>query len=234
MSNIEKIKLPTIEDLRAEPETIEKNNQLNVLLNNNPKQEWLKEHPIIKVQKTVNGQKVELPYIYLPIERIEWLLTRIYTKWNVEIISYNMIANSVCVHVRLHYLNPITNEMEFQDGIGAAPLQTNKDAGAIDWNNIKSSAVQIALPAAESFAVKDAAEKLGKLFGKDLNRADQISYAGLSPEMNIKKLEIAFGKAIQSLHEDLRSQYIEKANLAEANGEEMSIVYQNLINEINA
>ena len=34
-------------------------------------------------------------------------------------------------------------------------------------------------PAAESYAVKDAAEKIGKLFGKDLNRKDNINYDNL-------------------------------------------------------
>jgi hypothetical protein len=29
--------------------------------------------------------------------------------------------------------------------------------------------------------VKDAAEKIGKIFGKDLNRADQILYDDLAP-----------------------------------------------------
>lgn len=33
-----------------------------------------------------------------------------------------------------------------------------------------------ALPTAESYAIKDAAEKLGKLFGKDLNRKDELAF----------------------------------------------------------
>ena len=66
--------------------------------------------------------------------------------------------------------------MQFHDGIGASPLQTNKDAGAIEFDKIKSNAVMLAAPSAESYAIKDAAEKLGKLFGKDLNRSDKIMY----------------------------------------------------------
>jgi len=31
-------------------------------------------------------------------------------------------------------------------------------------------------PAAESYAFKDAAEKFGKIFGKDINRKDNITY----------------------------------------------------------
>jgi hypothetical protein len=32
----------------------------------------------------------------------------------------------------------------------------------------------MAAPAAESYALKDAAEKLGRIFGKDINRKDTI------------------------------------------------------------
>ena len=82
--------------------------------------------------------------------------------------------------------------MLFQDGVGAAPLQTDKGAGAVDFNAIKSDAVMKAAPAAESYAVKDAAEKIGKLFGKDMNRADQILYDELAllPEKETKHEQI--------------------------------------------
>ena len=105
-----------------------------------------------------------------------------------------LMANSSVVTVRLHYLDPISGEWDWQDGIGAAPLQTDKDAGATDWQKIKSDAVMKSVPAAESYAIKDAAEKLGKLFGKDLNRADKILYDTLqgkfdnvSPDERIKE-----------------------------------------------
>jgi len=52
----------------------------------------------------------------------------------------------------------------------------------MDWNATKNDAVMKAAPAAESYAVKDAAEKIGKLFGKDMNRADKIMYNTL-PEV---------------------------------------------------
>lgn len=168
--------LPAIQELYSEAVELHKQNQLNILLNQEPKKEWILKHPIAK--KKVDNVKV--PTDYIPIERIEWLLTSIFIKWHTEIKAVQLIANSVVVTVRLYYLNPITNELEYQDGVGAAPLQTDEGASATDWTKIKSSAVMIAVPAAESYAVKDAAEKIGKLFGKDLNRADKIMYDSLS------------------------------------------------------
>ena len=101
------------------------------------------------------------------------------------------IANSVVVTVRLYYLD-ITSDKEielWQDGVGAAPIQTDSGAGAMEWDKTKNDAVMKAVPAAESYAVKDAAEKIGKIFGKDLNRADQIMYDTLTPIPKKDKLE---------------------------------------------
>lgn len=160
----EKSQLVKLEDLFTDRELASKQNELNILLNAEPKVGWVKEHPFVK---NLN---------YIPIERIEWLLTMIFQKWKVEVKDVKQVANSVVVTVRLHVFNPVSGEWEYNDGIGASPLQVDKGAGAIDWNAIKSGSVQMAAPSAETYAVKDAAEKFGKIFGKDLNRKDLVSY----------------------------------------------------------
>lgn len=162
--------LPVLAELYKDDSklSLSASNDLNILLNNDPKKEWVKTHPMNAKLK------------YLPIERVEWLLTNIFVRWKVEVKDYKLIANSVTVEARLHYLDPITGLWEWQDGVGASPLQTDKDAGATDWTKIKSDAVMKALPAAKTYAVKDAAEQIGKMFGKDLNRADQIMYDTLA------------------------------------------------------
>jgi hypothetical protein len=167
--------LPDIKDLYGDLEMKQDANRLNVLLNQNPAKGWLRQHPT--ATKKVNGRTI--PIDYIPIERIEWLLTRIFIRWYVEVKAIQQVANSIVVTVTLHYLDPLSSEWMRQDGIGAAPMQTNAGAGATDWMQIKSAAVQIGAPAAESYAIKDAAEKIGKLFGKDINRADQIGYDNL-------------------------------------------------------
>ena len=88
------------------------------------------------------------------------------TRWWVEIKSVVVSDASATVVVRLNVIHPVTKKIEFQDGAGAFPLL--RDGGA-----------QTAVPAAETNAVKDAAEKFGKVFGKDISRRDIISYEGL-------------------------------------------------------
>jgi hypothetical protein len=160
-------KLPTLQELLVENEDSLKQNALTVLLNQDPPAKWLVQHPMIR------------DYRYIPIEKIEYLLTRIFGNWNVEIRSTQIVANSVVVTVRLHVNNPISGEAMWQDGIGAAPIQTDKGAGATDWNAVKTDGVQKAAPAAETYAVKDAAEKFGKIFGRDVSRKGSMNYTDL-------------------------------------------------------
>lgn len=164
MSNqlIGKPKLPDINDLYGDLEQTAKKNDLNLLLNQPPHASWVQKN------KYANNSN------YIPIEKVEYLLTSIYQSWKVEIKETSVIANSVVVTVRLHVQNPINGEWDWQDGIGAAPIQTQSGAAATDFTKVTTNAVQMAAPAAESYAVKDAAEKLGKIFGKDINRKDVI------------------------------------------------------------
>lgn len=153
------------------------------VVNQPPVDKWLKEHPtakkeIIALNDKGQPEKKKVPTKYIPIERVEWLLDNVIARYEIEIKNAFQIANSITVIVRLRYWHPVYKEWVSHDGIGAAPLQTNSGAGAIDWNQIKSNAVQIGAPAAKSYAVKDAAEQIGKLFGRDLNRAETLVYGG--------------------------------------------------------
>lgn len=167
----DKPKLPTLEDLQHDVEVAFKNDQLNYLLNQKPPDTWLKPHPFVNV-KDDNGKSI--PLKYMPVEKIEFLLTKIFQRWSVQVINAGVMFQSVYVHIRLTVRNPINGEEMCHDGLGAAPIQTDAGASAADLSKIKNSAVMMALPSAESYAIKDAAEKFGRIFGKDLNRNSVI------------------------------------------------------------
>jgi len=184
----EKRKLPALIDLYdGDLELKQDQNELNILLNQPPKSEWIKEHPFAKGVK------------YLPIGRVEFLLTRLFIKWWIEVKNIQTIANSIVVTICLHYQNVENNEWSCQDGIGAAPIQTEKVCGAMDWDKVRTDSVMKAAPAAESYAVKDAAEKIGKIFGKDLNRKDEILYdslTGIIPEDKVSTIQIMWASEL--------------------------------------
>jgi hypothetical protein len=53
--------------------------------------------------------------------------------------------NSVYVAIRLHYLNPVSGEWSYHDGVGSAN-QTKAGASAADLGSISNNAVMMALP----------------------------------------------------------------------------------------
>jgi hypothetical protein len=142
--------------------------QLNVILSTPPPATWVKVHPFIK------------NYNYLPIDKVEYLLRRCFKKYQIEVIKTAQLFNAIEVTVRVHYLNPATNEMMFHDGVGAQELQTTKGSGNLnmDMSNVNKGAVMMALPIAKSIAIKDACDHFGDLFGANLNRKDIVQFTG--------------------------------------------------------
>lgn len=170
------------------PVAFEKMGELKSVLNQTPNKAWIKNHPF--------AQGV----VYLPIDKVETMLDMIFQQWRVEILSISQLAQSICCTIRLHYLNPITKEWSYHDGVGAVPLRTDKGFSAADLSHIKSDAVATGAPAAKSFAIKDAAEHLGKLFGRDLNRKDAVAYTNLyAMEETDWKKELGDAKTLDEL-----------------------------------
>lgn len=158
-------KLPTIAELFEDNiEVAGRSEGLNAILNTSPPTKWIKEHPYIK------------DWLYLPIEKVEYLLRRCFKKYKIEVLREGTAFNGVYVVVRVHYLNPATGEMDFHDGIGAMQLQTKKGTSPADLANINSGAISMAFPIAKSLAVKDATDHFGALFGANLNRKDVLPF----------------------------------------------------------
>lgn len=157
-------KMPSIQELYNSPELALKQDQVAHYLNQQPPAKWVKEHPYIK------------GYKYLPIEKIEFLLKKIYKKYRIEILREGTSFNGVYVVVRLWYQDLITGEMECQDGIGAIQLQTAKGTSPADLANINNGALSMAFPLAKTIAIKDAADLLGDIFGANLNRKDVLAF----------------------------------------------------------
>ncbi len=174
-TQVEKYKLPTVVDLFSEGDSLAlagMHEALNAILATPPKPEWVKVHPFIKDHK------------YLPIERVEYLLRKIFKAYRIEITGQGTAFNGVWVTVRVHYLSPVTEQMEWHDGIGAIQLQTAKGTSPADLANINNGALAMAFPIAKTFAIKDACDMLGNIFGANLNRKDVIAF---EPDLKLIK-----------------------------------------------
>jgi hypothetical protein len=159
-------KLPTLTELTSEnlPEASDIE-ALNYYLNQPPPEKWIKEHP------TITGYK------YLPIDKIEYMLRRIFKRYRIEVTGQGVSFNGVWVTVRVHYWNIATSEWDYHDGIGAEQLQTKKGTSAADLINVNHGAVSMAFPKAKTAAVKDACDHFGNLFGANLNRKDTLNFS---------------------------------------------------------
>lgn len=203
--------LPKINDIYTDKLSIQKADVFVTLMNQQPKQEWVKDHPFIR------------GYKYLPIERIEYLLKTIFKSYKIEITGQGTSFNGVWVTVRIHYLHPVSGEWLFHDGIGASQLQTAKGTSPADLNNINNGALSMAYPVAKTIAIKDAADHFGKLFGSDLNRKDLINYEldltliELTPEHpNWSKVKEAVKSGNYTI-EQIRTKY----NLSDENAKQL-------------
>lgn len=131
------------------------------VLNQKPPAKWVK--------KRYDGIE------YIPIEIIENTLTQLFQTWRVDVKETKLILNSITATVRVWYRDPITSEMYYQDGVGAVPVQTDKGT-ILSIETIKPNALQIGLPMAKSYAIKDAVEHIGKLFGRDIGRKSELDF----------------------------------------------------------
>jgi len=161
-----KRELPILSDLYKADDiaTLFKTDQFNLLMNQAPEPKWVLEN------KFAGNSK------YIPIGILETLLQRIFKEFRVEVMREGTMFNSVYVTIRLHYLHPISGEWGFHDGVGSAQVQTKGGASPADLQNINNNAVMMALPMAKSYAIKDACDHFGKLFGRDLNRKDTMGF----------------------------------------------------------
>lgn len=158
-------KLPTIAELFQDNiELAGKAEQLSAILSTAPPEKWVKTHPFIP------------NYRYLPIDKIEFLLRKIFKKYRIVIRREGTAFNGVYVVVRVYFFDPVEGKMQYHDGIGACQLQTAKGTSPADLANINNGALSMAFPIAKTVAIKDACDHFGELFGCNLNRKDTIPF----------------------------------------------------------
>lgn len=134
------------------------------IINMSPKKSWVKTNPY------ANNAK------YLPIGIVEELLNKIFPFWQVEQHgSPQILGNSIVISVNLKVYHPLLEQWLTYAGIGAVPIELERGAKPLEFDKINPKAMHKNVPAALSFAVNNAAKKIGKLFGSHLNRNEEIA-----------------------------------------------------------
>lgn len=119
----------------------------------------------LKVNKQAGGAK------YLPISFVEMKLDELFLGlWSWEVRGTQVVANEILIWGDLKVYHPIASQWITRSGTGAAMIQQKQGSDVTDISAKIKNTMAKDFPHAEVEALKNAAKKLGKVFGRDLNR----------------------------------------------------------------
>jgi hypothetical protein len=114
----------------------------------------------------------------LPISFIEMTLDEIFLgQWETSEPTYQQIFNEVVGSIVLTVWHPITGRTIRRVGFASIVITQDKDAQISDFNvTKKKNALDMSFPKLKAECTKNAAQTLGKIFGRDLNRKKTDTY----------------------------------------------------------
>lgn len=130
-----------------------------------------------------NPQKIakhKQGYQYLPISVVEKdLFKQFFGLVQYELIESKQVFNEVLVTARIKVFHPVIHQWLTYDGAGSSVIQQDANTKVSDFHLYKKpNAMQLAFPKAYAEAIKNAAKKIGKRFGADINRTVEDDYQG--------------------------------------------------------
>jgi hypothetical protein len=137
------------------------------------------EPPASSIQKTPDKRADTMP-----ISFIEAKLDEVYLRqWGAEDVHVQQIANEVLIWLTLWVIDPQTKQRITRPGFAAVQITVDKvpdgmsgpdkNAWSLNMQNKKPNALYLAFPKGKSLAIKNAAQSLGVIFGRNLNRVHE-------------------------------------------------------------
>lgn len=157
----------------------------------------------IKVNEAAGNSK------YIPISHVEMELDeRFMGLWETENFKWSVIANEIVGSIDLRVYHPIARVWIRRTGAAAAMIQQKKDSDITDISAKFKNTLVKDFPHLEAECIKSAAKKLGKMFGRDLNRKHDDEYhsiyseqAEISEDMETIKEKLANCHTVEELNE---------------------------------
>lgn len=126
----------------------------------------------------------------LPISYVEMTLDELFFgQWSTENFKWSAITNEVQGSIDLVVTHPITNEKIRRTGAASIIIQVDKvpdnvngqekNRWALNPDNKKSNALDLGFPKLKAECTKNAAQSLGKIFGRDVNREKKDTFKPL-------------------------------------------------------
>jgi hypothetical protein len=150
-----------------------------------PLDNFLKETSKKPNSKMIKQNKFAGNSNYLEIGYIEAKLDQIYHGlWSWELSTVQQVVNGVQVTGHLRVFHPVASTWLTRSGIGFKEFQLSKGASDPTPANLSSKALERDVPIAAAEAFKNAAKKLGNIFGRHLNRSFNYEHVEDSEIMN--------------------------------------------------
>lgn len=122
---------------------------------------------------------------YLPISFVEMTLDELFLgQWSTENFKWSAITNEVQGSLELIVIHPVTGMQIRRTGAGSIVITVDsitteekdkmskqeRNLFALDPGNKKPNALDLGFPKLKAECIKNAAQSLGKIFGRDINR----------------------------------------------------------------
>lgn len=181
---------------------------------------------------------------YLPISFVEMTLDELFLGlWSTENFTWSVLGNEVQGSLELVCIHPVSGHEIRRSGAGSivitvdaldeatkkAMTSQDRNKHALNPDNKKPNALDLAFPKLKAECVKNAAQTLGKRFGRDINRKKKdvlkpvkvpISKAAFSAAKkrveNGEALELLLGK--MALHFEISEAQREELEAISRNG----------------
>lgn len=127
-------------------------------------------------QKALNEQPKNIEKDYrgfytLPISHVEMMLDTFFLgQWDTQNFTWQVIENEVVATIQLCVSNPLTGLVRCLTGAAAVQILVPKGKEKLNLKNKIVNCMENGFPKLEAMCIKSAAKKLGKRFGRDLNR----------------------------------------------------------------
>lgn len=162
-----------------------------------------KEPDSKEFQKTPDGKAFSIP-----ISFIEMTLDEIFFgQWSTENFKWSVVTNEVQGSIDLVIVHPVTGKELRRTGAASIIIMVDKapdeiqgqerNQWALNPSNKKSNALDLGFPKLKAECLKNAAQSLGKIFGRDINRKHKDNFSPTLVAIN----EDAFQAAIKQIEE---------------------------------
>ncbi|HYH14326.1 MAG TPA: hypothetical protein VD794_03845 [Flavisolibacter sp.] len=133
------------------------------------------EPPLDSIDKTPDGKAFTILISHIEMTLDEYF----FGLWQTENFKWSVVANEIVGSIDLLVFHTVSQTWLKRTGAASIQIMVNAGTNALDVNNKKANALDMGFPKLKAECLKNAAQSLGKIYGRDLNRKKADNFNGL-------------------------------------------------------